>query len=248
MDTLGYEARIAALEKENRILKQKLVRSEANRAMIEEALETHSYALKVRNAELEESQELIRQSEARYRILALHDTLTGLSNRIMFQEQLARAIDHSKRNYTYTAIFFIDLDGFKPVNDNWGHEVGDKVLREIAVRLRSCVRVKDAVARIGGDEFAILLTDLRELQDVGTFAERVLGIIAKPIPLGEQFCIVGASIGISYYPLDGSDMNLLLQNADAAMYSIKKTGRNGYRFYRDLQKADLPKGTTGYDS
>jgi diguanylate cyclase (GGDEF)-like protein len=234
MDQLECEARIAALEKENRILKQKLLRSEANRAMIEEALETHSCALKVRNAELEESRELIRQSEAKYRVLALYDTLTGLPNRVMFQDRLARAIAHSKKSHTYTAILFIDLDRFKPVNDNWGHEVGDIVLREVARRIQCCVWVKDAVARIGGDEFATLLTNLRELQDAGKMAELILGMIAKPIPFGEHFCTVGASIGISYYPLDGHEENLLLQNADAAMYSVKKSGRNGYRLYRDL--------------
>jgi diguanylate cyclase (GGDEF)-like protein len=234
MDLWEYEERIAALEKENRILKHKLVRSEENRVMLEEVLETHSHTLKMRNAELEESRELIRQSETKYRILAFQDTLTGLPNRIMFLERLAKAIVRSAKHHHHTVILFIDLDHFKPVNDNWGHEVGDSVLREIAGRLQACVRDKDVVARIGGDEFAILMTDLQELKYAATLAERILRMIAKPIQLRELICTVGASIGISSCPLDGHDGNSLLQNADTAMYSIKKTGRNGYRFYHEL--------------
>jgi diguanylate cyclase (GGDEF)-like protein len=239
MDVTEYEARIAALEKENRILKQKLVRSEANRAMMEEALATHARALKARNAELEKSRDLIRQSEARCRLMAFHDPLTGLPNRFMFQERLAQAITQAQKLQTLVAVLFIYLNRFKPVNDTWGHEVGDSVLQTVANRRRDCVRGKDTVARIGGDEFAILIANLQELEDAGKLAQRILRKITKPIPFETHFCSIGASIGISHYPSDGDDVNLLIQSADAAMYSIKKSGRNGYRYYQDLEQKKL---------
>lgn len=234
MDEPDYQGRIAALEKENRILKQKLARSESNRAMLEEALETHSIALKVHNAELEESRELLRRSEAKYRNLALHDTLTGLPNRIMFRERLARALTYAQKFHTFAALLYIDLDRFKPVNDNWGHEAGDMVLKVIAERLRICVRIDDTVARIGGDEFAVLMENLEDFQDAGPLAERILKAIPKPISLGDRSCNIGASIGISCYPMDGNTVDILMQNADAAMYSIKKSGRKGYCFFGEL--------------
>ncbi|HBF40108.1 MAG TPA: hypothetical protein DDW50_22730 [Firmicutes bacterium] len=237
MNPTEYVARIAALKKENRILKQKLIRSETNRALLEEALETHLNALKVRNNELEKSHQLLRLSEAQYRALALHDSLTDLPNRIMFQRRLARAIGHAKKHNSYLAILYIDLDRFKPVNDNWGHKAGDLVLCEIAIRLKACVQGKNTIARIGGDEFAGLIEDLQKPDDAGPMAKRILRTITKPIPLRGQFCTIGASIGISCYPFDGRDPNLLLMHADSAMYTIKKSSRNGYRFYRELKQA-----------
>ncbi|HEX9062401.1 MAG TPA: GGDEF domain-containing protein, partial [Clostridia bacterium] len=157
MDELGYEKRIAELERENRILKQKLLRSEANRAILEEMLETHYNTLKVRNAELEASREVIRESEARYKELAHRDVLTGLSNRAFFLEYLAQGISRARSSQNCVALLYMDLDRFKPINDNLGHEAGDMILSKVASRLLECVRNKDIVARIGGDEFAILL-------------------------------------------------------------------------------------------
>lgn len=239
MNATEYEARIAALEKEIRILKKKLSRSEANRVIQEELLETHSSTLKARNVELEKSRELIRQSESRYRVMAFHDTLTGLPNRVMFQERFGRAIAYAQLYHAQVAILFVDLDEFKPINDKWGHDAGDQVLRVIADRLRDCVRGNDMVARIGGDEFALLVEDLQGLQDAGYLAERILEEVTQPINVQEHTCALGASIGISCYPMDGTDVNSLLQNADTAMYDIKKCNRNGYRFYRDLPKEGI---------
>lgn len=239
MKTTDYQARIAALEKENRILKKKLGRSEANRAMLEELLETHSITLKVRNAELENSRELLRQSEAKYRDLALHDTVTGLPNRILFQERLTSAIGYAKKSNSIIALLYVDLDRFKPGNDSWGHEAGDMVLRKIAERLRTCIRGEDMVARIGGDEFAVLMENLVILDDVRALAERILAMIAEPISLDVGSCVLGASIGISCYPMDGVDVNTLLQKADTAMYSIKKSGRKSYCFFGELESTNL---------
>ncbi len=234
MEESGYKAHIASLERENRILKQKLARSEANRVMLEEALETHWNALKVRNAELEESRELIQQSEAKFRTLAHYDVLTGLPNRILFQERLTQAINHAKKYRTNIALLYIDLDQFKPINDNFGHEAGDNVLRETANRLYSCIRNGDTVARIGGDEFAILLEVSPNYHDAGNMAERILNNMDKPFILGDNSCKISISIGISLYPHDADDMETLLQKADSAMYSIKKSSRNGYRFYQEF--------------
>lgn len=233
MDTSEYERRIAELERENRILKQKLARAEDNRSMLEEALETHSNTLKVRNSELEESRELIRKSEARYRNLAHHDILTGLTNRIFLFEQMERVLSANKRTLTGGALMYADLDDFKPINDSFGHEAGDIVLKETANRLLSCVRKEDIVARIGGDEFAILIPGISDYSVLALIAERVIRAVQRSVVLEGRYYQTGISIGVSVYPADGNDPEKLLQNADLAMYSVKKSKSGGYCFYRE---------------
>jgi diguanylate cyclase (GGDEF)-like protein len=226
--------RIEELERENRILKQKLARAEDNRLMLEEALETHSNALKVRNAELEESRELIQQSEARYLELAHHDSLTGLPNRVFFYEYLERAFAHAKFSRKRIALLYLDLDNFKPVNDSFGHDAGDAVLRQTAERLMVCVRSRDMVMRIGGDEFAILLPDQSGLAPVKRVAQRVVNMLSKPYDVKGTLYEVGVSIGISIYPDDDEDPEKLLQKADLAMYNAKKGTQSEYWFFRDI--------------
>ena len=234
MDEMAYEKRIAELERENRILKQKLLRSEANRAMLEEMLETHYNTLKVRNAELEASRELIRESEARYKELAHRDVLTGLSNRAFFLEYLVQGVGRAKSLQTCVALLYMDLDRFKPINDTLGHEAGDMILGKVAGRLLECVRNKDIVARIGGDEFAILLEDFQGHSNVKSLGERIISKLSEPFYISGKSYQIGVSIGISLYPYDDEDPDGLLQKADQAMYSVKKSCCNNYRFYKDI--------------
>lgn len=200
MDVHEYEKRIAALERENRILRQKLYRNEINRAMLEEMLETHSRALKVRNEELEVSRELIEKSEAMYRDLAHRDALTRLPNRVFFLECLVQGLARAKCSNTCIALLFLDLDQFKPVNDNLGHDAGDIVLSQTAERLLSCVRNKGTVARIGGDEFAILLEDLHDHTTAKRIGDKIISTLSKPFLVAGEACQIGTSIGISLYP------------------------------------------------
>jgi diguanylate cyclase (GGDEF)-like protein len=225
------EARITALEKENRILEKRLARSEENRVLLEESLSSHLSVLKIRNAELVEYQEKIRRSEARYRELAHHDSLTGLPNRVLFQEQLTRAIFRAKREECSMALLFIDLDRFKAVNDDAGHDAGDSVLRDTAKRLLACIRGGDIACRIGGDEFIVLLDCLPDRQVVINIAERILAEMDKPFVFASVEFVIGASIGISLFPFDGEDMETLMQKADRAMYGVKRNGCNGWRFF-----------------
>lgn len=236
-----YPKKIAELERENRILRQKLSRSEANRAMLEEMIDTHLNTLKARNAELEESRELIRKSEAKYRELAHRDSLTRLPNRAFFLECLVQSLARAKCSNTCVALFFIDLDRFKPVNDNYGHEAGDILLGKIAKRLKACVKNKGIVARIGGDEFAVLLENLDGRTETIRIGDKIIKNFSKPFLVSGHSCQIGVSIGISLFPNDDDDPERLLQKADYAMYSIKKSCCNNYRFYCDVTLHELCK-------
>jgi diguanylate cyclase (GGDEF)-like protein len=234
MDDAGTNARIKELEKTVRILDKKLQRSEMNRAMLEEILETHSNALKARNTELEQSQALLRESEARYKSLAHHDTLTGLLNRTYFLEHLYYAIAHAKRQETNLAVLFMDLDRFKPINDNFGHSTGDNLLVMIARRLAQCVRQEDIIARFGGDEFAVLLENLAGCTIARQIAQRITLAMTEPFYILNHSFEIGVSLGISLFPDDEEDPEKLIEKADFAMYDNKKNKAAGFSFYHDL--------------
>lgn len=236
MTDAEYEKLIEELQREVRILKQRLIRSNINREILQEALETQSRALKIRNMELEESEELIRISEAKYRELAHHDILTRLHNRAYFQEYLNKVTEDAKHSDSHFALFFIDLDRFKCVNDSYGHESGDEVLSQTADRILSCVQSKDTVARIGGDEFAVILTGFEDYSYIANIAQAICDKISKPYTLKAAVYSIGVSIGISLYPEDDTDPDRLLQKADYAMYSLKHKEINSYKFYKDLKK------------
>jgi diguanylate cyclase (GGDEF)-like protein len=168
--------------------------------------------------------------------LALHDHLTGLPNRRQFLERLAEAMHPRERRKTGLAILFLDVDNFKPVNDAFGHFTGDQVLTLVATRLESCLRHGDLVARIGGDEFLILVDQVSDRADAEAFAKKMLHALTEPLDVArageKERCVrVSASIGIAMYPRDGHDADALIKAADAAMYAVKSDGRNGYRFY-----------------
>lgn len=167
--------------------------------------------------------------------LAEHDTLTGLANRKKFEINLAREITESQYTNKKVAILFLDLDFFKNVNDSLGHEAGDILLQVVAKKLKNSVRELDTVARFGGDEFAILLPDVMDLEIVQKIATTILNSIAKPINIKNHEIFVTASLGISIYPSDGKTPQKLLRKADRAMYAVKESGRNNYQFSHDLQ-------------
>jgi diguanylate cyclase (GGDEF)-like protein len=174
--------------------------------------------------------------------LARSDPLTGLANRLRFDERLREALYAAGRHQRRLALLFIDLDGFKDVNDSFGHAAGDLMLQEIGARLRDTVRGGDTVARIGGDEFAVLLADIHRDAVVAGLCERLLGAISAPVRLDQGERSVGASIGVSLYPDHGSSSAALIQAADHAMYQVKKSGKNAVRFYSPAPDGDPARG------
>ncbi len=172
-----------------------------------------------------------RAMNNRMAFLARHDTLTDLPNRMLLAECLGRAIDRARRESHQVAVLFLDLDHFKTVNDSLGHGVGDRLLVEVAKRLRACVDPGDTVSRQGGDEFVIVLAGLERVAQASQVAERVLGTFAKPFFIDGQSLSVTTSIGIAVFPEDGREAPELTKNADAAMYLAKQSGRNVARFF-----------------
>lgn len=162
--------------------------------------------------------------------LAQHDSLTGLPNRVLLLERLTHAIGMAKRHRKKAALLFVDLDKFKQVNDAFGHEVGDQLLRDVAADIVSCVRATDTVSRHGGDEFVILLTEIEARQDAVQIAEKLLARFALPHINDGHELDVTLSIGISVYPDNGTNADTLMRNADIAMYAAKEGGRNSYQF------------------
>ncbi len=172
-----------------------------------------------------------KRIEQELNYMATHDALTGLPNRLMFNQLLNQAILSSKRNKKQLAVFFIDLDRFKIINDTLGHEAGDMLLQETARRFRQSLRGVDVVGRLGGDEFVILIEDFNDVDQVSTVAHKILSAAIKPMVIMGEECRVTASIGISIFPKDGQDEQLLMKNADIAMYFAKEEGKNNFQFY-----------------
>lgn len=165
--------------------------------------------------------------------LALFDSLTGLANRRLFTDRLNVSIRNAQRHKKVTALFFLDLDQFKRINDTLGHQAGDELLLIVAERLKACVREQDTVARLGGDEFTILLNDIVELDKIGSIAEHVLQSLKKPIRLGKHEVIISTSIGITLAPNDSTEAEALMKNADLALYMAKDNGRDCYHFFTE---------------
>ena len=171
------------------------------------------------------------QAEEAVKFVATHDALTGLPNRIMFNQRLTHALAQAERYETRLAVFFIDLDRFKIINDTLGHESGDLLLREVAKRLTDNLRAADTVARLGGDEFVVLIEQVVDPHDLTGVAQKLIAALSAGFRLSGQEYHVTASIGVSTYPDDGADLQTLLKNADIAMYRAKEQGRNAFQFY-----------------
>jgi len=171
-----------------------------------------------------------KAQEERIRFLALNDALTGLPNRASFNDKIDEAVARAKRNKSGIALMFIDLDKFKPINDTYGHDAGDLVLKTVAKRLTSTIRETDTAARLGGDEFVVILENITDKNDTKAVAKNLLDKVPEPIPFEDTSCSVGLSIGISHYPSDADSVEELLNAADRAMYKVKEAGRNNFSF------------------
>ena len=172
-----------------------------------------------------------KKSEREIEKLAYFDPLTSLPNRLLFHDRLRQAIIQAARDGLMTGVLFLDLDRFKGVNDTLGHSIGDKLLMEAAGRLRGCIRKADTVARLGGDEFVVVLTSIAHEDDINAIAGKILQVMAEPVLLDSNEVYCTASIGIAMSPRDGKEIDILLRNADTAMYQAKDKGRNTYQFF-----------------
>jgi len=173
----------------------------------------------------------IKETEHKLEYLAYHDPLTDLPNRLLCHARMEHELQYARRNKEQVAILFLDLDMFKNVNDSMGHAKGDVLLQQVAKRIRNSLRNEDTIARLGGDEFVIIIGSLKSRQAAALVAGNTLALFSTPIFIEQQEIFIGASIGISVYPDDGEDPDVLLRNADAAMYRAKSEGRNNYQFY-----------------
>ena len=174
-----------------------------------------------------------KDAQQRIEFLAHHDPLTGLPNRLLLRDRVERAQIHATRTQSRAALLFLDLDHFKTINDSLGHPVGDRLLRAVVERLKSCVRESDTISRQGGDEFIILLSEMRDSDSVARVADKIQQRMGEPFVLDNHSLNTSFSIGIALFPDDGDDFDSLLQKADTAMYHAKETGRNGHRFFTE---------------
>jgi diguanylate cyclase len=213
------------------------LRSRLERLVVERTLEVSQRASELErlNASLraisDGLEEKVRQRTAQLAYQAQHDYLTGLPNRVLFEERLERAVASAHRYGRKLAVLFLDLDGFKAVNDTWGHDAGDHVLKQVARRLPLGLRNSDTLARFGGDEFVVLATEINQPEDAGEVARALLESLVGPYEVMGQEVPLRASIGISVFPLDALEASRLLRHADTAMYAAKEAGGNDIVFY-----------------
>ena len=175
----------------------------------------------------------LQQEQKNISYLAYHDQLTNLPNRQVFNDRVNQVLVHAQRNELKFALLFMDIDSFKAINDSLGHHVGDRVLQLVATRILGCLRAEDTLSRYGGDEFALLLPDVADQHGVTTVAEKILSELRKPFHINEHELQLRLSIGIAIYPSTGTDLDMLLQNADIAMYHVKEQHKDNYFFYSD---------------
>jgi diguanylate cyclase (GGDEF)-like protein len=206
------------------------LRSLLGRSALVDSLErTHELDTEQRQA----AEAWSREAQQRIEMLAHHDPLTGLPNRLLLRDRVEQAKAQASRTQSRLALMFLDLDRFKTINDSLGHPVGDSLLNEVVGRLKSCVRESDTISRQGGDEFIILLNDIRDGDAVARIADKIHQRMAEPLMLENHLLSTSFSIGVALYPDDGEDFDILLQKADTAMYHAKEAGRNGHRFFTE---------------
>ena len=179
-----------------------------------------------------------KETELKLAKLAHYDALSGVPNRVLFKDRLERAIQRAERGHQGVALLFLDFDGFKNVNDTYGHDAGDRLIELIAERLTACMRKTDSVARLGGDEFTVVLEDVKSTADIINVAKKIIHTVAKPFPIMGHQIVVGCSIGIAQYPDAGTDFETMLKHADMAMYGAKEVQGSAYKFYSDKMDSE----------
>ena len=179
-----------------------------------------------------------KANEEKIQRLAHYDTLTDLPNRRLFSDRLQQALATAKRDKAHLALMYFDLDRFKPINDTLGHDIGDLLLKEVAKRVQDCLRESDTAARMGGDEFVVLLPAIEAEQDAMVVAEKIRHTLNRPFELVGHSLHISSSIGVAVYPEHGSDEETLLKNADTAMYHAKESGRNMVRFFPNVKPSE----------
>jgi diguanylate cyclase (GGDEF)-like protein/PAS domain S-box-containing protein len=204
---------------------------ERSRDALERAVAERTAELQAANERLEIEVGERKMAEQRAKHLADHDALTGLPNRRLLEDRLTQALALSYRNRKQTAVMFVDLDRFKTINDSLGHAVGDVLLKEVAMRLVNQLRIGDTICRIGGDEFVVVLPEIKRASDAAQVAQKVIETLSQPIVVDERELTVTPSIGIAVFPDDGRDAETLIRNSDAAMYHAKEMGRANYQFF-----------------
>jgi len=181
------------------------------------------FSMKISIARKKHKEQIKRQAH--------YDTLTGVANRLKFNQDLIEWVDESEKADNMFAVFFMDLDGFKNVNDTFGHEIGDRVLKDVAKRLLHVIRGEDQTYRLGGDEFTIILKRIKEREDVELVAKKIINAVSHPYVYDSEIrCVIGVSIGISIYPFDAKEDNGLINIADDMMYEVKKSGKNNFKY------------------
>jgi diguanylate cyclase (GGDEF)-like protein/PAS domain S-box-containing protein len=203
------------------------------RETLEGVVAERTAELRAANERLEAEIGERKQAEERAQHLADHDVLTGLPNRRLLEDRLTQALALSYRNRKITAVMFVDLDRFKTINDSLGHAVGDTLLKEVARRLVKQMRIGDTICRIGGDEFVVVLPELKRSSDAAQVAQKVIENLSQSMAIEDRDLTITPSIGISVFPDDGRDAETLIRNADAAMYHAKEMGRSNYQFFTD---------------
>ncbi|MCU7835332.1 MAG: diguanylate cyclase [gamma proteobacterium symbiont of Taylorina sp.] len=179
----------------------------------------------------ERTKELV-DSNKQLEHIANYDSLTQLPNRALFIVLLEQALKQAKRSDYSVALLFIDLDGFKSINDTYGHNYGDELLRQVATSLQATVREADTVFRLGGDEFTLILSNFHALEDVEKIARKIIKILSEPFDIIDQQCQIGSSIGIAFYPEHAKNLDELIKKADTVMYDVKNSGKNNYKIYQ----------------
>lgn len=190
--------------------------------------EAYTHQLEI---DIEKKTHEIEEQKKILHMQAYYDGLTGLPNRLLFNDRLEHALEHAKRHNTNLALFFIDIDHFKHINDTLGHQIGDKVLIEIAKLLKAQLREEDTLARLSGDEFTIIVENLQKFEDATILAEKLHNVFTEALSIDTHTLHTSCSIGISFYPKDSDDADTLLNYADAAMYKAKEQGRNNTQYY-----------------
>ncbi|HET9445249.1 MAG TPA: diguanylate cyclase, partial [Steroidobacteraceae bacterium] len=225
-------AALLVLHRRTRVLGVKLQEVESkHEEFIEQAEYARAIQRKVEAQLLDKQQRLDR--------LAHHDQLTGLPNRLFLAAHLPLAMEESRKTRTPLAVLFLDLDRFKHVNDTHGHEVGDKLLQEVAQRIQSSVRSEDIVVRMGGDEFVVILNRIKTIEQANETATRILASLNVPLVIAGKPLVTTVSIGLSLFPRDGEDVGALLRHSDTAMYQAKDCGRNNFQNFSPVMDRKL---------